>query len=109
MWESIKDLKRSLKRIERRRGGRHIIKRITNRTTCGMNKCDGTEDAGAVRGSAVFVCLGCRVAFCRSTHCLNAHLQGVQGTTAKKKNPLTVSENQGEVLSIPLRGNRSDE
>ena len=108
MFDSVKEVKQAVKRIERRQGGYHVIKRLENRTMCGMSHCTGKAgEQGVALGSATLVCVGCRVPFCRSTHCLNAHLRGVQGTPAKPSNALTWSDDQGEKLEIPSRGKRS--
>ena len=108
MFDAVKEVKKAVKRIERRQGGFHVIKRLENRTTCGMSHCSGKAgEQGEALGSATLVCVGCRVPFCRSTHCLNAHLRGVQGTPAKPSNALPLSADQGEKLAIPSRGKRS--
>ena len=93
---ALKELLELKEAIRMGNAGKHEIKRIDNRSSCGV--CGDT-------GSAL-ACITCRVRICRDTDCLNRHINDGAGNMLDDEKELNVSADQGEKKKIEGRAQK---
>ena len=82
----------------------HEVYKLAKRGTCGVEECN--PDNGCVSVSAFFYCKTCSVAFCHSTHCLNAHINDNKGKKVKPSKDITPKADQGIPVEVPTRARK---